>query len=121
MLRIPQIPQDLTFKAHDGLNAAFMEPFFCDSPKVVTSSAKLKRLRSPPDKCCKRAVNVCTLMSNCGRKLEIRIICVRSIATLLTTTSPVKLPRKRCDIAANNVVLPAPLQPNTATKSPVFI
>uniref|UniRef100_A0A1B0ABN8 Uncharacterized protein n=1 Tax=Glossina pallidipes TaxID=7398 RepID=A0A1B0ABN8_GLOPL len=88
------------------------------SPKVVTSSAKLKRLRSPPDKCCKRAVNVCTLMSNCGRKLEIRIICVRSIATLLTTTSPVKLPRKRCDIAANNVVLPAPLQPNTATKSP---
>lgn len=70
---------------------------------------------------CSYAVNVFTLISNCGKKLDMRVISSRPMTTPFNTTSPVKLPRKRCDMAASSVVLPAPLQPNMATKLPVFI
>lgn len=69
---------------------------------------------------CSWGVNVSKAISNCGTKQDTFIIDSGSITLPLSEMRPFSGPRKRCDILARSVVLPAPLAPKIATNCPLF-
>lgn len=70
---------------------------------------------------CSVGVSEPIVTSNCGTKHEMFVIAFRSTSLPLIKILPDNGPRKRCEMLANRVVLPAPLGPSTATRSPLFM
>lgn len=88
--------------------------FFCDRDHFLSNFNSAIKYK------CSLGVSVLIVISNCGTKHDTFVIVRRLTSVPLIKTCPFIEPRNRCDMAANKLVLPAPLWARIATSWPLF-